>query len=198
MKPIWPFLFIGVVFVLWLTVWYFGFPSWLSMWAPVTDEYDNRAIDIVFACFIALVSVAALVLFSFGGGGLGYGLASIIGDGVSQKWKQSWKGDMVSMRNADGETGSVVGGLFMIAGSIDQSSVYFYYTKTSDGGFRQQSWKPDGNTTIYEQDRKDGQAVQYKRVFENPKYYWIAEPDDDVAMSFFVPKGSVQKQFKLK
>lgn len=193
MKPVWPSLFALIVIAVWLFTWMCGWPSYMTLW-----HSDGGFSDKAFACFLAVMTTSATAIVTAGVIALGCGLASLIGGGLPQVWSQCWQGEMVSMRNADGETGSLHGGLFMMVGTIGQSSTYFYYTTTNDGGFRQQQWTPDGNTTIYEEDRKDGQLTQYKRKFAHPWMDWIGSPEDVYRMEFHIPKGSIQKQFSIK
>jgi hypothetical protein len=103
---------------------------------------------------------------------------------------------MVSMRNADGESA----GFFLLAAQVEQSSTYFYYVKTGDGAFQQRTTKADeGDTFIYEEDRKDGEVVTFGRAFANPRMsLWGVIDPEDKKWEFHIPRGSIQKQFSIK
>ena len=178
LMPIWSPLFVLVIIIAWLICWRYGWASWIALWN--TDDGADK----FFAAFVAVMSTVVSVAIAAGAGGLGYCLASLIGDHCDQVWQQCWTANMVSMRNADGQTGRLLGGIFLIAGSMDQSSTYFYYIKTSDGGFRQKTWQPDNDTTVYEEDRIDGVVVQFDAAFRHPSLAWIAVTDESLADGF--------------
>lgn len=195
MKPIWPLLFVAIVVAFWLFCWKYGWRSFMEMWHE--NEYGSL-IPKFFAGFIAVMTTALMLLVCVGAGAIGFGVARMVGGAMPQVWHECWRSQLVSMRNADGETGSIKGSVFLIAGSIGQSSTYFYYTTTSDGGFRQQKWTPNNDTTIYEEDRAGGEVVQFDEQLAKPWMAWFGEADDRLRMDFYVPVGSVQKQFVLK
>jgi hypothetical protein len=108
--------------------------------------------------------------------------------------------EMVSMRSNDGTSGKFSGGPFMSSGFIEQKTNYFYYIRTQNGGFQQMHVEAGPNATIFEQDRKDGKAIFFHPVIKNPKIQWIAIVNSDIPdhAEFYIPKGSIQKQFNLQ
>ena len=102
------------------------------------------------------------------------------------------------MRSNDGTSGQFSGFLFMSAGFVEQRETYFYYLKTPDGGFQPAHVEADSNTIIYEQDRKDGKVIFYHAAFRNPNLKWIAFERTLYRTEFYVPKGSIQKQFTVQ
>lgn len=188
LKPIWPVLFVAIplAVAIYLVVHYWGW--WRNgdlgfaaeFWFPVVIG----AIATVLACGICAA--------------LGCGLSDLIGEHMKQRWHSCWSGEMVSMRNSDQVSGSLTGGIFMISGSIGGDQTYFYYTLNKDGSYAPHKWRPDSDTSIYEEDRKDGEVQQFDMEFVSPLAYWIATPSDRLAMDFHVPKGSIKQEFSLK
>lgn len=123
---------------------------------------------------------------------------STVASHAAQFWSQNWTGKMVSMRSSDGVEGSISGGFFMIQGRIGSEIVYTYYTLNEDGSFQPGKWNADQDTSIYEEDRKDGSVVQYVEKFANSKLNWISTPDVRLRMEFHIPKGSLQQNFTIK
>lgn len=186
MKPIWFPLF-GAAF-LGLFV-YVIHRNW-----PWFHDGAYKWIDLCFGCFISLVF---LVIGGLASLGLAAGLTSLISSRTAKVWHEygSWK--MVSMRNADGISGSISGGLFMLSGHVGSENVYFYYTLNQDGSFQPGKWTANSLTSIYEEERKDGKIIQYDIHLKHENMNWIAWPDDRLKMEFHIPKGSLQQTFKV-
>ena len=183
MKPIWPWLFPLLVLGLAIYIAIRNYPWW-------QDEFEKWFIS---------VTVTFFVLFAmFGACGLGVGVSSVIGKMAEWKWEKNWTQEMVSMRNADGIHGEVAGGVFMISGFVDSVQVYHYYTRNENGSFAPHSWRANGYTSVFEGEKFDGRVQQWVQVFVHPRMEWFGYPEGDVAMQFFIPKGSLQQKFELK
>lgn len=183
-QPIWPWIFPLLVISLGL---YLAFRNlhWrdddrIEFWFPLV-------LGGLATVFIAGISCA-----------IGYGLADTIGSHSEQIWHSCWSGNMVSLRNSDGVSGHISGGLFMLVGGIESRQVYHYYTLKSDGSFQPQHWTPDSDTSVFEEDRKDGQVVQFDEQFKRGWVNWVATPGDRLRMDFHIPKGTLRKNFSLE
>lgn len=188
MKPIWQWLFPLCVFGLAIYIAWSNYPWWHK------PEFGWQG-DKWFGWIAG--TVATLILCAIASG-LGDGLASIIGEHCDQIWQRCGRDQMVSMRSADGVHGSFAGGIFMMSGTVDSAQIYYYYATKPDGSFKPKKWRPDGDTSIFEEDRTDGEVIQFDSAFANPKRAWIADTNDRVRMDFHIPKGSIRQQFKLE
>lgn len=184
-RPIWPWLFplIALCFAV-----YCFWRNW-GWWRPGHDAVEMFAPAALGSVLTAVICVLAVLL--------GWGLSSLIGQHSTQSWEENWSGKMVAMRNADGITGSVKGGLFILSGSVDSNQVYHYYY-TSGSAFKPDSWTVDRDTYVYEEDRTDGEIVQSHRVFVRRWLGWIAEPEERHRMDFHIPKGSLKQSFAIE
>lgn len=184
MKPIWYPLFTGLIVALALYVAYRNWPWWHE------DQFEK---------WMGLF-LGALITFGAWGAsmGLACGIASIIADHAEQDYGVCWKAAMVSLRSSDGVSGSMSGGIFMMSGHVGSEQFYHYYTSNKDGAFQPHKWKANSRTRVYEEDRKDGEIVQWDKHFKHEWVLWFADPDDDIAMDFHIPKGSLKQQFSLE
>lgn len=191
---IWTFMGVSIPVSLYIFIWVKAWSSWVDAFWVGNSVFLAEISDRIFGCFFALASVFILGLFVAGGFNLGYWIGQSIGSTCSQVWVKEGRTQMVSLRGADG----ISGRLFMYSGFIDQTSTYFYYTQTSDGGFQQQKHRPDSNTYVYEEDRTDGEMAWFSDQFENRSLRFIAIPGDETRVEFHIPKGSIQKKFELQ
>lgn len=179
-------------------------PPMLGMYVAYANHwkwgYDRSDFWLLLAAGVVITAMLTLAA-----GAAGFGVSSIVGDYlVTGKYRQYWtnepiwKGQMVSMRSSDGVQGSVAGGIFMISGRIDSSQVYYYYTRNQNGSFKPQKWHPDSDTAIYEEDRKDGEVLQFATEFRPEWLEWIGTKQNRLRMDFHVPKGSIHQEFDLK
>jgi hypothetical protein len=130
--------------------------------------------------------------------GAACGLSSVIADHSAQEWKVCWKSNIVSLRGSDGVAGSVSGGIFLLSGHIGSEQFYNYYTAADDGSFRPHKWRADSHTRVFEEDRKDGEVIEWEKSFKKDWILWFATPANDLAMDFHIPKGSLRQDFSLQ
>jgi hypothetical protein len=189
MKPIWHPLFTVIVLGLMLYVAWRNYPWWNenSCDSGQVEKYTTPVI----ACLITLLAWGAAM-------GIACAIDSVIADHSEQEWGECWKANMVSLRGADGISGSISGGIFMLSGHVGSEQFYHYYTVADDGSFKPHKWKAGSTTRVYEEDRKDGQVVQWDKHFKRTWISWFAEPSDSVAMDFHIPKGSLKQNFSLE
>lgn len=184
MKPIWYWLFPLCVVVLGVYVAYHNYPWWHD--DPI-DKWFGWGMGTLVTAFLAFLSV-----------GLACGVASLIGDWSDQVWIECWRGKMVSLRSADGVAGRFASGLFMVSGYVDSRQTYFYYTLNSNGSFQPGRWKPDSDTSVFEEERQDGEVIQSKERFKHEWIAWFGDSGDRLKMEFHIPKGSLKQQFSLE
>lgn len=156
---------------------------------------ESDWLDIAFLIFISVVLTVAAVILS---GLLAVGIATWIGSMSDQVWEKGWHGKLASLRNSDGIQGSFAGGMFLMAGGVGSTEMYYYYEDKGDGKYKPHKWSVDQYTTVYEEDRKDGEVQQFETSF---KHQWVsafAFPPNDYRMDFHIPKGSLVQQYSLK
>lgn len=181
-------LFCLSVVALALYIAYANYPWWH---AGGYDPQFDKWFPLGWGIFLTVVAAG-------GAFGLGCGAAAIVGGNSKQIWNECWRAPMVAMRSSDGIHGTVAGGVFMISGQIDSAQVYYYYTLKRDGSFQPHKWRPDNDTSIFEEDRKDGEVVQCDSAFKKPWVDWFGFPNDRLRMDFHIPRGSLRQGFELK
>lgn len=114
---------------------------------------------------------------------------------------QSSRTDIVALSNST----QIHGLYFLIAGSIDQSPVYYYFEKTADGGYIQHNISAD-NVVIYQDTMSDGyilntvvkevpQADYFKRY---NGWVWMVSPYSVIYKTeIHVPPNTIIQQFNL-
>lgn len=185
MKPIWfPLsyaLWIGVAsYVVWLNRGYWRNRDWIETLFPG-----------FFGIVILGMFLAALIAGSFG-------ISSVLGERADLDWHQCWRANLVSMRNADGVSGSIRGGIFVLSGQTDSREVYYYYTTKGVDHYKAHRWEPNSDTTIIEVDGSDAYVVQFDTVFHHSWMEWFGTTNDRLRMDFHIPRGSLVHQFSLK
>jgi len=88
------------------------------------------------------------------------------------------------------------GDMFLGCGTIEGVSYYFYYQKTSEGGYKQAKIKVD-NVTIFENDSILPKIQYYKHVFVDTTWDEWAIPGDCDRIDIFVPRGSVKQNYNF-
>lgn len=185
---IWPTLpallapFFGV-FLIWFN-WGWWRDGALGFW-------EDLLFPLFFGIFFYAVFIGALSL-------AGFGLGRLIGDNCDQVWAENWRGRLVSLRSADGIQGSIGGGIFLVSGYIESRQVYYYYTDDGPNRYKPHRWFPDENTTIIEEDRVDGEVIQYEVAFKNKAIEWFGIAPDRYRMDFHIPRGSLKQQFSVE
>lgn len=131
--------------------------------------------------------------------GLGCWLSNFVGRHCDQVWIKGWTAKMINMRSADGIEGRIAGGIFLTVGYVQSNQTYYYYTEVSPSAFQAHHWTPDSNTTIFEEDRQDGQVQQWSAALKHSSANWFAFAGDEVRVDFHIPKGSIAREgFKLQ
>jgi hypothetical protein len=131
-------------------------------------------------------------------GGVAAAFCAVIRDMAEQEYRVCWKARMVSMRSFDGVAGSMSGGIFMMCGRMGSENYYTYYTAAKDGSFRPHKWRADSSTRIFEEDRKDGEVIQWDQHFKSAWVNWFASPSDSIKMDFRIPNGSLKQNFSVE
>lgn len=185
MKPILPLLFGTLVLMAAIRITWLNYPWW---------DHGDQA-EKWFGVFLGTMATVIAGALSVG---LGIALSSWIGSQSEQVWHRCWTGTMVSIRSADGIEGKLHGGVFLMSGHVNSAQIYYYYTRASDGAFKPHKWKADNDTSVYEEDRKDGAVVQYDLQFKRTWIEWFGVTDDRLAMEFHIPKGSLKQEFSLE
>jgi len=189
MKPI-QFPLAGVLW-LWIVV-FIIYHNW-GWWRP--DGTFSFWENFLFGTFgvVAGSGIAALVL-----GGAAYASAYALGRRAPCEWKPGWHGTLASLRNSDGVQGSLHGGIFLMSGHIGSTEVFYYYTTDGPDHYKPDKWYVDGDTTVIEEDRTDGDVQQFVTVFAQPWRAWIAIPNGRVRMDFRIPRGSLVHNYHLE
>jgi hypothetical protein len=185
MKPIEPYVMVGAVVGIAIYFAVRNFREWV-------DE------DAVGKSAFAALGVFVVACLCLGAWAFGFAIAGLIGDRSSQVWHKIWHGKMVAMRNSDAQHGVYAGSLFMVVGFVGPTQVYYYYTARPDGGLTPHQWDADQDCIIYEEDRQDGDVIQYDMRLRDSWLEWIALPGHRLAMDFHIPKGSLKKEFSIK
>lgn len=191
LKPIWPALFIFAILVL-------EFFVWRSEWGWWRDPYHPNEwwIGLLIPLFLGLI-VSGMAIT--GAAALGYGLGYVIGRHCKKVWRLCWRARLASLRSVDGAEGSISGNVFMIAGNIGSRQVYYYYTTHEPDAYVPHKWFPNQDTTIWEEDRSDGEVKQFETVFDyGDSMLWIAVPEERYRMDFHIPRGSLKRQFLVE
>jgi len=187
---IWPFLFGSWPSIIALYCIYRMWPWWSS------QSWGERQAEIWLPVFLGVLITG---LSTLGTAALGCWLADCIGSRCSQIWKICWRAKLATLRSSDGTEGKIRGGIFLVSGYMQSRQVYYYYTTAGDSSYKPHKWFPDEWTTIYEEDRQDGEVQQFDCHFKRGDWlFWFATPADDYRMDFHIPRGSIQQQFKLE
>lgn len=189
MKPIW----MPIAALIWLgTAAFVGYYNWGWWRQPPIGFLPSLLFGIFFGglilgCFGAVLGLTAC------------GISDLIGRRAETIWRECWRANIASMRNADGIHGSISGGIFMVSGHVDSHEIYYYYTTDGPDRYKPHSWRPDQYTTVIEEDRRNnGEVVQFEIAFANESSYWFGFPDNKLRMDFHIPKGSLVHQYSIK
>ena len=168
---------------------------WCNDWSFRCWGCDRA--EIVFGTIFFLMITA---FATFIGGAIAVGLGSVLGIS-SMDADPEHIGKMISMRSSDSVAGEIHGGLFMISGFIGGAEYYHWYEQNGDA-IEPKQVKAAGGIYIYEQDRADGQVKIYDWHNKYPSWaLLIGLPDPEATgqtYEFFIPKGSIKREFKLQ
>ena len=137
-----------------------------------------------------------LFVIAFIGLLIGALFAAFIGVFIPKRWKYTETIKLVSLRNSEGAQGR----FFLGTGTIDHTQYYFYYQQVEGGGYKPGRLEIDDNIVVYEEKaREDGELKIYEKQFLH-----LHEMLTLIAMfcsgdkhEFFIPEGSIKKDFKL-
>lgn len=162
---------------------------WLNNFSLSTDFGDK--FDRVFVLPFALIG--GVLAF-----GTGLGISAALTDQFAHEMdsEPSSTAELVSLRSADGISGSFSGSFFLGHGSIGSEMYYFYYVKSGYAVSPRKHLAGIG-TYIYEQERRDGKVYIYGWHFKSPFAKWFAFKPNGTTTYFYVPTGSILRGFKL-
>lgn len=129
------------------------------------------------------------------------GFARFVGHVLSQgtiwRYKLQYTEELVAIRDKDGVSGSMHGGLFLFSGYIQNTPYYQFYRRESDGSLVPDKVDCSNNVKIFEEDRPDAKLVVYGN--ECPGWYWIFGfmDDGEWKYEFHVPKGTVRLGYSM-
>lgn len=192
--PVWPALLIDIGTAIWLITAAFLLPL---LKKQLWDDYEPRSLGFFIGTIMLCLSLLYIPIFY----GVGYEIASTRGDHqrtVDTTWRQCAYEKIVTMRNSDGESGQISGGLFLISGNIGQTTTYFYYIDAGNGAIQAEQWRPDSDTYLYEEKRTDAYLVQYVEVLKPGKDKRAVLEYPRIVTEFHVPAGTVKKQFNVQ
>lgn len=165
------------VFAYWLCL--------LIMWRRHEDRPDGGEMGMAFCFGGAIAAVFGLLItlpiYSFA--------AKSVDD------TPAWTQQLVSLRSADGASGS----FFLGSGRIDSELYYTWYERLRDGAIVSHRMVARGDVLVYEQDRIDAQLSGWHRHFTHAWVRWFAlDMDEDIYVyTFYVPNGTVRQGFSL-
>lgn len=110
---------------------------------------------------------------------------------VQKTWVQDFNCKIISINSNSNVEGSFVLG----TGYIKDIKYYYYRVQQEDGGIREYT-APVYTSTIYESD--DTPRVERYRLEMDKKWSFVQNPQDIDAYKFYVPKGTVIKEFIIR
>ncbi len=169
---LWPLLFV-LIFVVF---------AWKDMYGQADGFLDRCAATFFFGIF------ASIVFF------FGIGFASVIGLAVPKHWTGPETTGLVSLRGSDGLSGQ----FYLGTGSIDTTQHYFFYEAVGLG-YRPRKIEIEGNVTVFEdEERKVGELKTYTYQFVNPNLLLVGLDYPTKKYEFFIPRGSIKRDFMLQ
>lgn len=160
----------------------------------------NDMTDIGFV-FLGLLMTALCGVFGCGGGlVLAIAAGGAFGTDLMDQ-QPSERAVLASLRTADGVSGSVGGGLFLISGVIGTDQFYFYYKQDGDALVQGKVMAGPG-AYIYEEERAGGEldVYQWHTVMPHAWMKWLTVELGPPSHTYYfhVPKGSVRRQFNVQ
>ncbi|GEM_PF-5533823 len=100
---------------------------------------------------------------------------------------------LVSLRNSD----TVSGSFFLGTGTVNGRECYVFF-KVVGSGFELAKLNAEAGVTVHEEDRGDGQLVRLETAFVDPQaHYWAMLGEPETRYAFYVPRGSIRRNFNL-
>lgn len=118
-------------------------------------------------------------------------IAWAIGQSMEVVWEETGTIELVSLRGGS----KIEGRFFLGCGRINQEDVYYFYKKLKNGGFKQDHVIVL-ETTIFEEDRNDGEIIIYESRLRSPNLFVFDSPGRRYEIK--IPKGSLKKSFLLE
>ena len=172
-------------------IWAYVFTSVFVVfaWKEWKDEYAMSQGFLAYAGNTFAFGFITTVVFL-----VGIGIGFIVGTAFPQQWTPESQARLVSLRNTDGVNGT----LFLGTGSIGTSQHYFYYREVEGGYEPGTVVLATNNIIVHEEHRQDAWMRVYVRQFTNPTYilFGLVWPHERYA--FFIPRGTLQKNFVLQ
>lgn len=168
-------------------IWAFAFALIFVVFAW-RDIYDmasgflDYVMDTLFFCLLTALIFAV---------GIGFGF--IVGTAFPKDWIPSPQARLVSLRNADGVNGT----FFLGTGSIGTDQYYFYY-KEVEGGYQPGKVLVANNVTVHEENRQDALMQRYVWQFTSSTYEWFGFTWPHEKYDFYIPQGTLKKNFVLQ
>ena len=122
---------------------------------------------------------------------IGIAFAFLIGLAMPKHWEPKTT-ELVSLRDDSG----VSGRFFLGTGAINENQYYVFYKKIGSG-FQQGKVEVSDNVTIFEEEREDGEVKLYIYQFVNPSSWLWSLDYEEKKWEFFIPKGSIKRNFVL-
>lgn len=168
---IWPYLF-SILFVVF---------AWRNIY-----EMNYGFLDYFF-------STLFLTLFSTVSFFIGLAFALLIGLAVPKHWTGPETSQLVGLRNSEG----ISGNFFLGTGSIDSTQYYFFY-KEAGQAYQPGKIEVGDNVVIFEDKREGGELKVYTYGFMSKSFEWVAVDWQSHRYEFFIPDGSLKKNFVLQ
>ncbi len=167
---IWPFLFALLIVIL----------IWKKFGCSLEE---NEFLDYFWLVVFAVIAFIVGILF-----------ASIIGAAVPKHWIEPKTTKLVSLRDSN----SISGHFFLGTGSIETTQYYFFYKEAGQGGYQQGKVAVADNVIVFEEKRQNGELKTYTYEFVNPFFRFVAIYYPSQKYEFFIPEGSLKKNFVLQ
>lgn len=168
---IWPFLF-ALLFVIF---------AWRDTYKMSCGFMDYFTDTFLLALFTAVVFC------------VGIGFALFIGLAMPKQWSGPETTKLVNLRDND----SINDRFFLGFGSINATQYYFFYEEIGSG-YKPGKVAAADNVTVFEEKQEGGELKTYSYQFVSPSFRWIALKRQHQKYEFFVPEGSIKKDFVLQ
>lgn len=119
-------------------------------------------------------------------------LAAVIGQVLPTQWVRLRATKLVSLSNGTGVHGS----FFLGTGTLNSEPIFQYFYPLESGGFKSATLQ--GDVTVFEEDREDGEKVNFGLDFKWGWLWIFAICQEQYRYEFHIPKGSITKAFELK
>jgi hypothetical protein len=132
------------------------------------------------------------------GGMLGWVSAFCFGSTFPTEYVLMEEIELVALQDNKMISGNFAGNFMLAYGNIRSEFFYLFYVRDKNGEIRFRKRQADDQTSILEEERKNGVLKIYELVFVEAKsYYWGFMDTRAKKYVFHVPVGSLIKSFKL-